>query len=141
MKPNLERLRPRLDKFAKTEELRKVLAELGVDDCGIYLLLCEYGFPTEAKHYCNQGGLKSLRDEEIKLLGDLFTAYYLVDDRLENLKWSKGLNLAAKIITFLKPLPLPVPVIEVKLDKAETYLQKWDPEYKTRKRCWKGIVN
>jgi len=141
MKPTLERLRPRLDDFAKTEEVRNLLAELGIDDTGVYMLLVDYDFCEEAIHYCSQGGLKSLTNREIIQLADLFKTHYLVDDRLEKLKWRTGLDLAAKVVTFLKPIPLPAPAKNEILDEAERYLKKWDPEYKKRKKCWKGIVN
>lgn len=110
------RLRPRTDEFAESLKARQDLADLGVDDNGIFLLLVEYGFDVEAKLFTERHGIKVFDFTHFTRIAQAFRVYFAADKYLgvedddpktvDDLKWRAGLELCVVIIACLDEVEL-----------------------------------
>jgi hypothetical protein len=129
MKPLSESgLRPRRDEFADSEPIRNKMAEIGCDDTAFYLLLLEHDCKCEAMRFFAQGGIKSFKDEQLKMLGKLFHEYKVSDEGAD--KEIALTNLCLKIVSFLGPAKLE--------DPAEAWLRENDTKYLETRSSWVG---
>lgn len=95
------------------------MAEVGCDDNGLFLFLSEHECSCEALRFYTQGGIKSFKDEQLKMLGKLFHEYKVLDEGCD--KEIALTNLCLKIVSFLGPAKLE--------DSAEAWLREHDPKY------------
>lgn len=111
-----KKLRRREDKFAQTEKVRSDLAELGLDENGIFLILTEYGFAEHAQLFVVRGGIKQFDSTHFRRIAAIFRVYFASDkypgvelddpERVDARKWAAGLQLCTVIVNCIEETEL-----------------------------------